>query len=490
MVVDNLIARENEQAYLEQIFKSKIAEFLVVYGRRRVGKTYLIKKFFKAKKCHFFHVTGIKDASLDEQLKEFAKAIGQTFYQGASISASSTWMDALDELTHAIKTVVKKEKVVLFLDEFPWMATKKSKLVQAIDYYWNQFWVDMPNLTLVVCGSSASWIIKTIIHHKGGLHNRMTRQLILKPFTLSQTKEFLWAQGCKYNNKQVLETYMALGGIPHYLMQVRKGISARQNLNNICFRESGLLLNEFDKLFSSLFEEAAPYLELIRTIGRFRYGIKRAELEKLIKLSGSGGRLSERLDDLETAGFIRSFLPMGHKRQGIYYRVIDEFCYFYLKWVEPEKQSLLALEPEHNYWLIKAKSASYNSWCGYSFEMVCYKNIAPIRKALNILDDARVGTWDYKSTSSDEQTGAQIDLIFDRTDSAVTLCEIKYTEKPFAIDKEYYHNMLNKVKAYRMKMKTDKQIFVAFISAAGLKETLYSEELVDAVVSLDDLFVR
>lgn len=484
----SIICRKKEQEELQDIFSSKEAEFIVVYGRRRVGKTFLVKNFFKKKPCVFFHITGIKDGLLEEQLSEFAKVIGKTFYHGATLASPSKWMKAFEELTNAINTVSKTKKVILFLDEFPWLVTKRSRLLQTLDYYWNHYWVNDPRIKLVICGSSASWIIKNILHNKGGLHNRTTRRLILKPFTLLETKLFLQSQGIKLNEKQVLQLYMAIGGIPHYLKYVKKSMSAIQNINNLCFKDTGLLYDEFDVLFSSLFDKSEVYLDLVKVIAKTRYGISRSDLESYTKSSFTGGRLTARLSALETAGFIKSFLPLGHTRQGLYYRIIDEFCYFYLTWIEPEKQTLLSLEADHKYWLTKSKSASYQSWAGYTFESICYKHLSSIRKALNILADARVGTWRHTPKGNQKERGAQIDLLFDRFDDSVTVCEIKYTNKAFILDKLYYNNVINKIKTYQLVTRTNKQVFVAFVSAAGLKKTIYSEELVDGIVTLEDLF--
>jgi AAA+ ATPase superfamily predicted ATPase len=482
----DIIGRKDEINELSEAFSSNKAEFIVLYGRRRVGKTFLIEQYFKSKKCIYFHVTGVQDGTLKEQISEFAKAIGNVFYGGATIAAPSTWALAFEELNKAIIKLPKSQKVILFLDELPWMATKRSRLLQALDYYWNHYWSKDKRIKLVVCGSSASWIIKNIIYNKGGLHNRYTRSLLIKPFTLQETVDFLKSRGMKLGNKQLLLIYMAIGGIPHYLGKLKKGLSASRNIQQICFKESGILFSEFDKLFKSLFDNAKTYVELIRIIAKSREGISRTEIEDTSKLTKKGGTLTDRLNDLEQAGFIKSFLPLEHQRQGVYYRVIDEYSYFYLKWIEPEKQTLLSHDPDNDYWMQKSKTPSYRTWAGYAFESVCYKHIAQIRKKLKIPSGARVGTWRYSPKRGGKETGAQIDLLFDRDDDTVTICEIKFTDQPFNIDKEYYSTILNKQTVYEKITKTPKQIFIAFISASGLKKSTYTNN-VAGVVLLDDL---
>ena len=481
-----IVGRQKEQCELTEVFNSKKAEFVVVYGRRRIGKTFLIEEFFKAKKCIYFHVTGVQDGLLKEQLAEFAKAIGKTFYSGATIAASTTWMKALDELNNAINGLEKSQKIILFIDELPWMATKRSRILQALDYYWNHYWSKNKNLKLVICGSSASWIIKNIIYNEGGLHNRYTCNLPIKPFSLYETKEFLKSKNIELNNKQLLQLYMAIGGVPHYLDRIKKGLSAAQNIEQLCFKETGILFSEFEKLFKSLFDDAKTYIELIRIISKLREGVSRPFIEKHSKLSTKGGVLTDRLNDLEQAGFIKSFLPFKHQRQGISYRITDEYTYFYLKWIEPEKRALWSNESGH--WLHKTNSPIFYSWMGYAFESVCFKHIAQIQKALNISPGSKAGTWRFSPRRGSKDKGAQIDLLFERNDDAVTICEIKCTNEPFLIDKNYYDLMMNKVSVYQKITKTSKQIFIAFISANGIKRSAYTDTIT-GVVTLNDLLI-
>ncbi len=482
-----IIGRKEEQRELTDLFGSKKAEFAVVYGRRRIGKTFLIEQFFRPKKCIFFHVTGVQDGLLKEQLAEFAKVIGKAFYNGASIKTSPTWMEAFEELNSAINNLSGTKKIVIFIDELPWMATRRSRILQALDYYWNHCWSKNKRLKLVVCGSSASWIIKNIIYNKGGLHNRYTRCLLIKPFSLHETKEFVINRGIKIGDKQILQLYMAIGGVPHYLDKVKKGLSTAQNIEHLCFRENGILFSEFEKLFKSLFEDAKVYIELIRIVSTLREGVTRSYVEGKSKLTKKGGTLTDRLNDLEQAGFIKSFLPLKHQRQGVYYRIIDEYVYFYLKWIEPQKH-MLSNQSGNDYWLHHSNTSQYYAWLGYSFESVCYKHINQIQKSLKIPSGSQVGTWRFNPKDSSKEKGAQIDLLFERSDDAVTICEIKFTDKPFKIDKPYYSNLMNKVDVYRKVSKTSEQIFIAFISANGIAKSKYAD-CISAIATLEDLFL-
>ncbi len=483
-----IIGRNKEKKELEDAYDSSQAELIAVYGRRRVGKTYLVKNFFQQKKCVFFQTTGIYKGTLKQQLDRFAKELGASFYKGASIAASTTWIDAFEALTQAIEQVPKNKLIVLFFDELPWMATRKSGIISAIEYFWNRYWSNKSQIKLILCGSAASWIIKNIIKNRGGLHNRITRKIRLTPFNLQET--FLYLKYIKYpcNHKQATKIYMVTGGVPFYLKNFKKNLSVDQNINNLFINPEGIFFNEFDEIFSSLFENSEQYKEIVTLIASVKDGISRNILDEKNKLTGVGGRLTNRLEDLKSAGFISIYMPYGHKKRGVFYRISDEYCYFYLKWIEPIKNQLkqnLATD----FWLGIVNTPAYFIWMGYTFENICYKHLAQIRKSLNISDSSLASSWRSIPTKRKREQGAQIDLLFDRDDDSITICEIKYTDKPFSIDKPYAKKLEDKIETFRKATRISKQIFLAFISANGLKETMYSEEMVQNIVVLDDLFV-
>lgn len=478
-----IIGREKEKKQLNKILGSKESELLVIYGRRRVGKTYLIREYFSNKKCLLMHVTGVDKSPMKTQLKKFSDAFSQTFLNSIPIEIPQSWDNAFKLLDQQIK-LNPTSKIVVFLDELPWLATRKSDLLKTIDSYWNQYWSHLKNIVVVLCGSSASWMIKNIIYNKGGLHNRVTCEIFLSPFSLSETKEFLRYRGINLNNRHILEIYMAIGGVPYYLKYVEKNLTAEENIQEIFFRKNAPLFDEFNKLFQSLFNNAPAYIEIIRLTAQVRNGLTRSELQSSAKLSTNGGRLSERLSNLCRSGFLEEYTPWGRKT-GEYYKVIDEFCLFYLTWVGEGKNRKFT----NNYWLEKSRSQTFISWSGYTFESICFKHIEQITKALNIKTGIEVGSWRFIPRKHTE-TGAQIDLLIDRTDSSVTLCEIKYSNTPYVIDKSYAENLMRKIKIFTDKLKINKQIFLSIIAANGIKKNRYSEEMVNGIVTLDDLFEK
>jgi len=475
-----IVNREKEQGIISRLYKSKSSEFLAVYGRRRVGKTYLIREEFSNKPAKFFYVVGKFNRGFEAQLTLFTEALSETFFDGAPIATPSTWHDAFKLLHQQI--LKTKSKVVVFLDELPWMATPKAGLLETIDYYWNRNWQQLNNVILVVCGSSASWIIKKIINDKGGLHGRVTCKLKIKPFNLKETKTYLKYRKVKMNDRQIADLYMALGGIPYYLNYVSAGITSEQNIQQLLFDSEAPLRSEFEQLFRSLYKDADPFIELIKLVAKKRQGLLRSEIKDKSKLSSGGGLLSERLQDLCAAGFIEQNVSWG-KTKGEYYQVVDEFCLFYLHWLDMHKTKKFL----NTYWQSQSMMPAYRSWSGYAYEALCKKHLEQIVNKLGIRLGGVVSGWRYISRKSTDD-GAQIDLLVERNDNAITVCEIKYNTHPFKIDKHYANELLKKIEIFRKHSKTHKEVYLSMITANGLKETMYSEELISGVVALKDLF--
>ena len=445
-MAEPIIGRKKELKILDEALSSSSAEFIAIYGRRRVGKTYLIKHFFSQLRGVYFELTGNED-NLHNQLKNFSISLSAAFYQNAEMAVQVSWMDALRQLTSAIEKTPKNKRITLFFDELPWLATPKSGFLKALEYFWNTNWVNRKKLILIVCGSAASWMLKKIIYDKGGLHNRITVNIPLLPFTLDEVHSFLNYRGHQFNEQQVLLIYMIMGGIPHYLKNIKKHVSIPQNINALCFQKGGLLLDEFDKLFHSLYDEPEIYIKIIRTIGKKNQGISRENLINSIKKISDGGTFNVRLQSLEEAGFISKFIPLGHARRGQHYKLIDEYTIFYLHWIEPFKNKT-RVSSSTLHWTSITRSATWHAWAGYAFEATCLKHIDFIKKALNIYHlQSFCGGWRYIPEKG--KSGAQIDLVFDREDDCVTLCEIKHTDKPYVITKDYALELEKKKQIYK-----------------------------------------
>ena len=427
--------------------------------------------------------------TLKEQLNLFSESLGKAFYQGAKMSILKNWMEAFKQLSSAMDNIPKAKRITLFFDELPWLSTPRSGFLKAFEHYWNTDWCYRKKLILIVCGSAASWMIEKLIYAKGGLHNRITVTIPLRPFTLKETALYLSAFDKNPSQKQILQLYMVTGGVAHYLRAVKKGLSATQNIDRLCFQHGGFLLDEFDKLFRSLYEDAETYIKIVRVIAKNTGGISREKLISSLRKISSGGTLNNKIKSLEEAGFISTFIPLGHTKRGVYYRVIDEYVLFYLAWVEPFRKNSRGDTPEDgHHWSNQIHTPAYYAWAGYAFEAVCFKHIGQIKKALGLDQiSCGYGDWRYSPISTQDQ-GTQIDLLFDRDDDCVTICEIKNTDKPFSVTKEYAKDLENKKRIYVNQTRTSKLILMALISNKGAVENDYYKKIFSNCVTIEDLF--
>ncbi|NEN25527.1 AAA family ATPase [Cryomorpha ignava] len=424
----NLIGRKPEIKILDEALKNDHSELIAVYGRRRIGKTFLIRKHFS--KEIVVELTGLYNGDMHDQLGNFHRELVKRNSKITS-TVPSNWLDAFLLLEKQLERLKSRKKKVVFIDEFPWFATARSKFLMAFENFWNTYCTKRDDLIVVICGSAASYMVRKIIKNKGGLHNRVTRRIRLMPFSLHETDLFLKNRGIKYSQYDIIQLYMSMGGVPHYLDKVQKGLSVAQNIDALCFDKDGVLNDEFNQLFVSPFEDSQKHLTIIRTLAKCNKGVTRNEL--IIK-SGipSGGDFSLKLEELIESGFVSEYPYYQNKKQLSLYRLSDEYSKFYLKFIEGNKNS------EPGIWQRLHKSKSYNSWSGFTFESICLKHIHQIKKTLRI--DAI-----YSTNSSWFNENAQIDLLINRDDNIINLCEIKFHNARFTIDKSYYLSLKNKL---------------------------------------------
>ena len=476
--MDNpLIGREKEQAILRKALQSTEAEMVAIIGRRRVGKTFLIHRTYES--YISFEMTGIQNGSLSQQLANFTDQLTEFSNSPLPIQQPRNWQEAFQTLRRYLKQLSIEGKIVIFFDELPWIATHKSGFLDALGYFWNS-WASRQPIVLVICGSAASWMIRKVVNNRGGLHNRITRRIYLEPFTLLETETFLTSRNINFNRYQIIQIYMAMGGIPHYLKEVEGGKSATQNINDICFSQNGLLKDEFSRLYPSLFANAENHIAIIRVLGAFPSGLTRKQLVEKTKIPNGGG-LTKVLDELDHSGFISAYRNFGKKRKEKLFRLTDEYSLFYLKFIENK-----VYEGE-KIWQSLSQSQTYISWAGKAFESICLKHIPQIKKALDIAGIYSISSSFYKAGSASEK-GTQIDLLIDRNDQVINICEIKYYNKAFPITKEYAPKLKRKLDVFQEYTQTRKQLFLILITTFGLSSNEYSLGLIDQVLTLDDLF--
>jgi hypothetical protein len=474
--MEKIIGRKIEQSLLENIIESEEAELLAVYGRRRIGKTYLVRNAYEKKLI--FEFSGVHNATLHQQLEIFGIAISKA--TGFPIATPTSWTQAFSILTEYVKPLIKKEKKVVFIDEFPWLHTPRSGFMQAFEDFWNMWASKEKNLVVVICGSAAAWMIKNIINNKGGLHNRVTRKMRLMPFTLGEAEAFLKERKISLDRYQISQLYMVMGGVPQYLKMIDRGESAMLAIDRICFTKDGFLHDEFKNLFNSLFDDAASHMSVIKALAKKGKGLTRNEIIETCKLK-SGGGTTQLLEELSESGFIEVFTPYGKTAKDSIYKLVDEYSLFYTKFIENGKLKGTGS------WAKYSTTSSWNSWSGYAFENICMKHIRQLKSALGI-ESVHTEHYMWRYSPKQGENGVQIDLLIDRQDMCINLCEMKFSINEFEITKSYAKELQAKIDVFREKSKTKKSIFLTMVTTNGVKNIGSYVGLVQKEIKIDSLF--
>jgi uncharacterized protein len=465
----HIIGRFYEKERLGNYIDSQKSEFIAVYGRRRIGKTYLVEQYFE-NKFTFYH-TGLANASTKEQLVNFGISL-KKYFPLAATETPKDWYSAILYLIENLEKLPPTQKII-FIDELPWLDTKASKLITAIEYFWNSWASGKKDVKFIVCGSAASWIINKLLNNRGGLHNRVTCQIKLNPFTLNETKLFLESKNCRYDNYQIVHAYMVFGGIPFYLEQFNKQWSVAQNINHLCFGDNAAFTNEYLQLFKSLFNNYEKHIAVVEAIASKNKGCSRDDILKKLKVADGGG-LSIILKELEESNFIRKYPSWQKKSREAIYQMIDNFSLFYLKFMAN------ANNLDTNFWLNSLNTPKYLTWGGYAFEIVCLQHLPQIKAALGIAGVlTNTAAWYSKE--------AQIDLLIDRADKVVNMVEIKFSTSAYLITKNYDEVLRNKMAMLKNYTKTNRAIWVVMLTTYGLKQGMYNGN-VHSQIMMDDLF--
>jgi uncharacterized protein len=468
-----IVGRENEVQQFNDILELNKSSFVAVYGRRRVGKTYLIREHFNNK--FNFYVSGIAKGNMSRQLSNFHEALLESGSSDQELPID--WFEAFGQLKKLIIKSKAKKKVI-FIDEMPWMDTPRSEFISALENFWNQWASARKDILLIACGSATAWMIKKIINNTDGLHNRITHQMHIQPFTLRETELFLKSLNIKWTRYQIIQTYMILGGIPFYLEKLNPRYSSIQNIDKLLFAPNGSLKNEFENLFKSLFKNTEKYLKVIEALSKLQRAMYRNEIATSAKISNGGG-LTDVLDELILCDFIIKTIPFNGNANNAVYQIRDHFILFNYRFLKGKQST------KSGQWIKQIDSGAYRQWAGTAYEKVCYNHTNQILKSLEI---SGMETSEYSWRDKKVKPTTQIDFIIDRKDGAVNLCEVKFTEAAFAIDKNYAQNLRNKVYTFKSQTKTNKAIFLTMITTYPLKSNQYSDELVVNTLTMDDLF--
>lgn len=474
MSTERIIGREKEIARLKDSLESSSAELVIVYGRRRVGKTFLINELFE--NDFAFKVTGTYNQPKSFQLKTFLKEL----YDRSGIKQKADdWLDAFFLLEDYLKKLDQQRKHVIFFDEMPWLDNQKSDFLPAFEWFWNNWASTQENLLVILCGSATSWMDDKITRNRGGLFNRQTRKLILEPFNLYETELFLKSKGINWSRFETVECYMVMGGIPYYLSNLTPRLSLKQNIDELFFKQGGALENEFESLYNTLFSNSPAFIKVVEALSRKRIGLTKKEISEETKIA-ENGMLSRILHDLELSGFIRISTAYGKKKKGCLFQLSDYYTAFYFRFLK-ENYGM-----DQNFWTNALDTPSLRAWRGFTFESVVKDHIPQIKQKLGISGVlTKESVW--AATGEEENPGAQIDLLIDRRDNTINICEIKFSMTYFTIDREYEEKLKSKIDSFIKVMPRTKSIQLTMITTYGVKKNMYSG-IVQNEVILDDLF--
>jgi uncharacterized protein len=471
-----VLGRDKEKGILDEILQSPKAEFIAVYGRRRVGKTYLIRQYLKPHLV--FDFTGSNQESNTVQLANFFREFKKQCIEKED--KPQNWSEAFALLSDYLHSLDKTKKVVVFFDEMPWLDKQKSGFLGALQYFWNQHGAQMPHLVLITCGSAASWMIKNITESTGGLYNRVTCRIELKPFNLKEVEAFLAYKNIPFTRYQILQLYMVLGGVPFYLDLIKPSKSVNQVIEELCFSENSMLRTEFKLLYHSLFKEAESHIKIIETLSAHTYGLTRQQLIEKTKIP-QGGSFQRAIENLIDCGFIHQSYAFGKQNKETIFRVIDFYSIFYLRFIKEN------LGSQKNTWQSISEGASYQTWCGYAFENICMIHTNQIHKALGI-SGVHTQTCSWRFSGNDEMSGAQVDLLIDRKDGVIHLFEAKFTNKDFILTKDYNAKLRQKRAAFQYATKTKKMVVTSLLTTYPAVKNAYYLEEIFSEVDMDSLF--
>ncbi len=471
-----IIGRKLEKEKLLKAYNSEYSQFVTIYGRRRVGKTFFVRETFDY--TFTFEHAGLAKSTMKMQLKAWQSSIKNAYKR--SIPLAKTWIEAFDQLKEVINNSTDKKKII-FIDEMPWMDTLHSGFVPALEHFWNGWASGRKDILLIVCGSATSWVINKLIKNHGGLRGRITTKINIKPFTLHECELYANAYKLGMSQRQILESYMIMGGVPFYWTFIDRSKSLAQNIDNIFFNPDGELYNEYNDLYASLFKNPESYIKVIQALGTKKIGMSRDNIIKTANIVDNG-KLSTILEDLEYCGFIRKYNHIGFKKKNAIYQLIDPFTLFYYKFMKNNERN------DENYWSHNQGSPLYYNWCGLAFERVCLAHISQIKLALGIEGIiSNVCSWKSLDRHNKNDKGAQIDLIIERDDNVIDLCEIKYTKEKYTVDATYNEIIQHKKAKFIKELNTSKAIHFILISASEVYKNEYSEEF-QKIILIDSLF--
>ena len=475
--MSKIIARSNEIEVLNRKYNSGKSEFVIVYGRRRIGKTFLINNVFDDR--FTFTYVGARKQNPKKQLQRFAEQLKQ--YSGSAYApVLANWDEAFTALRTLIEARPKEERKVIFIDEMPWVDTPRSSFVAALEYFWNAWAAQRNDILFVACGSATSWMVKNLVKNRGGLHNRITEQIYLRPFQLGECEEYLHENGCVWDRYTILQCYMAMGGVPYYMSLLNPAQSLAQNIDRLFFAKNAPMREEFEELFNALFSHAEAYIAVMKALSGNKEGLLRSEIME--KTGLSGGQLTKVLENLERCDFIETYSRYKSSVRNSLHRISDPYTLFYFKFLAGNNSK------DEHWWTNNMHSHSVEAWQGFSFETIGRSHLEQVKRKLGISGVA-TSTSAWRKLGDGECKGTQVDLVIDRADRVINLCEMKFSDAPYVISKEYESKLRERMTIFREDTKTRKSVVTTMVTTYGVQQGIHSAVVQNEVV-MDDLFAR
>ncbi|RLC25492.1 MAG: hypothetical protein DRH93_01665 [Deltaproteobacteria bacterium] len=468
------VGRKKELALLDEAYTSKKGELVVIYGRRRIGKSRLIQNFTQGKK-KVFSFEALENETTQKQISHFAQQLQKQTNDPLLDSVDlKKWENIFYYFTERTLQFKKsaKGKTILFFDEFQWMAVGRSRLVSLLKFFWDNFWKEK-NIMLILCGSIASFMVKKVLRSKA-LYGRTTLEILLKGLSPVDSLSLLRQ---KRSNEETMKYIMVFGGVPKYLEQINTNKSFNQNMNVLCFSSQGIMVHEVDRIFYNQFREARTYLRIVNLLEDSIHSM--GEISKKLKIA-SGGGLKQYLDNLELAEIIRPYTPLDRLETSKFkkYTLCDEYLLFYFKYIKPNIKTINESTSKKKFETLTGEG--FKSWLGFSFERFCLKYSGTLARIMNFEDEVLLASPFFGRNDRK----FQIDLLYKRADKVITICEIKHHNKK--IGTKIIPEMERKCSLF--KAPRDYTVEKALISLYGPDESLKNTDYFHHIVTLDDIF--
>ncbi|MFH1654342.1 MAG: ATP-binding protein [Pseudomonadota bacterium] len=484
----SFVGRRDEIRRLDEIVERKRASFIVVYGRRRVGKTELIEQYFCNDTVLKFEGIEIdkedvrnyderQKFQIDQSLKRLAKYLDNPLIGKVQCR---TWGDFFDILSE----VATKQNVVIYFEEIQWLANYESHFFSELKPFWDDRWRHNEKLKLVICGSSTSFIVGQLLSNKA-IYSRSQEEFHLREFNLMEIRDYLGNKG----HKETMLAQLTVGGIPEYLGRLKEKGTVLSNLCKNSFRPDAFFSLEKDKIFISSLSRNHNYQKIVEYLGRCKFATA-LEITKAIKGdSAGGGSVTRLLEDLSRCGFIKRYTPIHKDDQSklIRYSISDEYLQFYFRFIKPKLTKIQNKSYVENT-LQGINKRSFETVMGFNFERWCQKNASLFAKILGFSGVEYESGSFFDAKTQMQEKGFQIDLMYIIKGSKIIICEIKFYDG--LVDNRVCEEVKRKIELFQLSMQRYKNYTyeAVLITTEGVRDSATIQATFDHIITFEDIF--